>query len=332
MRRDPKSPLIIGFCLVASSTLADVSTEAGRELERFKDCDVCPEMIVLPMGSFMMGSQPGESTFGAVVENGVYRPVRDGEKVIVPSETPRHRVEIDIPIAMARTEVTYDQWMACVADGGCNGVVPPTQVINSGPLESIPPSDHFITISGTHPVTHINFHDIQSYIVWLNEKASTKAYRLPTEAEWEYAARAGSEGPYAQGDNITSDQANFSGRMTAGTPGELRPDLVSRPSAVPVEDLDAANAWGLRHMSGNVEEITMSCRTSRLPDWESASKFLARQYDIDGSLVSCGRVTRGGNFDSHVSHLRTARRGLAREDSQVSWLGFRVVKELKSGE
>ncbi len=109
------------------AALADAAlTTPGalRSLEVFKDCDACPEMIVMPPGAFMMGAKPGESRnrfdiYGKDATGGVRGP--DAVNII-PSEHPRHLVEMDIAYAIARNETTYAEWMACVADKGCSTI------------------------------------------------------------------------------------------------------------------------------------------------------------------------------------------------------------------
>ena len=111
---------------VLAASEGDVSYELanGRKvspLESFRECDVCPEMIVMPLGAFLMGAKPGESRnpFDIYGPNATGRMRGPDEINIIPSEHPRHRVEMDIPYAMAVNELTYAEWMACVEDGGC---------------------------------------------------------------------------------------------------------------------------------------------------------------------------------------------------------------------
>ncbi|WP_241239847.1 SUMF1/EgtB/PvdO family nonheme iron enzyme [Silicimonas algicola] len=91
-------------------------------LAQFQECDACPEMIVLPLGDFLMGGPPGESRQSLHLELGNIRPVNPDDPHISTSEGPVHRVEIDLPIAMSRNEVTFGEWSACVADGECGGM------------------------------------------------------------------------------------------------------------------------------------------------------------------------------------------------------------------
>ena len=126
----------------------------------FRDCDVCPEMVVVPAGSFLMGSPAGE---------------KDREA----NEGPQHRVTIARPFAVGKFDVTFAEWDACVAAGGCKHS----------------PSDTVSRRLYNFPVINVSWDDVTNeYLPWLSRKTG-KTYRLLTEAEWEYAARAGTTAP-----------------------------------------------------------------------------------------------------------------------------------------
>ena len=295
-------------------------------LEQFRECDVCPEMIVMPHGSFMMGAIPGESRnpfdfYAPVDAKGFLPRVRGPDEInIIANEHPRHRVEMDIPYAIARNEITHAEWMACVEGGGCSHV----------PDHRVLTLNGYIPLGPDHPAINVSYLDALEYVAWLNKQVGAQVYRLPTEAEWEYAARAGTETPFAQGEELTADQANFSGEGTEyllGRGQEPRvslPELVDRDMPVPVNELDAANAWGVRHMSGNVEELTQSC-------WSDEHLGLLRDsaYLANGDTQrSCRRVAKGGAFNTAMDDVRAARRFRPTEDFRDSNFGFRVVREL----
>lgn len=315
----------ICFLLGAIATTAQAQYRIAdgtqiTELEMFQECDVCPEMIVLPLGEFMMGGPIGDSINGLVMLDGKLARVEVGHPAIGADERPLHRVEIDIPIAMGRNEITYDQWMACVNDGGCGGHVPENIILHLNDA-----GKHVKTpVYGNHPVVDVSYRDALAYVEWLNEKVETDAYRLPTEAEWEYAARAGTQTRFAQGDELTSDQANFYGRGTERLSGIPRPDLLSRMIPVPVDALDAANAWGVRHMSGNINERTRSCYTDKYAEWATSSEWL-----LQSNVESCNRVSRGGAFNTGMDSVRVASRGSSVEDYRSQYSGFRVVRQMK---
>ncbi len=159
--------------------------------ERFSDCSVCPEMVVVPAGSFLMGSP-------------------SSEEERLDNEGPVHRVTIPQPFAVGRYEVTFDQWDACVSEGGCSHV----------------PHDAGWG-RGNRPVVNVNWHDAGEYVDWLSHKTG-KRYRLLSEAEWEYAARAGTRGPFHFGRTISTDQANYMGFYTYG--GAAREYIVEEPN------------------------------------------------------------------------------------------------------
>lgn len=310
------------FSIVATSASAQYRLAGGTEvgqLDEFQECDVCPEMIVLPLGKFLMGGPIGDSINGLVMVDGKLTMVEVGHPAIGADERPLHCVEIDLPIAFGKNEVTHDQWMACVGDGGCDGHIPDNVVLSVNEARERVET----TVGGSHPVIGVSYLDALAYVAWLNEKVGIDAYRLPTEAEWEYAARAGTQTRFAQGDELTSDQANFLGSGTEQLTGMDRPDLLSRRMPVPVDDLDAANDWGLRHMSGNVIEQTQSCYTEQYAGWSTSSEWL-RQSLIDG----CKRVSRGGGYNTAMDFVRVASRGSGREAYRSRYSGFRILRQM----
>jgi formylglycine-generating enzyme required for sulfatase activity len=144
--------------------------------DSFKDCPECPEMVMVPAGSFMMGSPVSE---------------RDHDK----DEGPQRKVTIARSIAVGKFEVTADEWDSCAAEGKCQ---------SSGQIAG----------RGKHPVVHVSWNDITNdYLPWLSRKTG-ETYRLLTEAEWEYATRAGTTTPFSTGPTITPEQANFNGNFT----------------------------------------------------------------------------------------------------------------------
>ena len=137
-------------------------------------------------------------------------------------EVPSHLVVVDLPIAMGRTEVTREEWAACVADGGCEAgqVIFPrrsisvaretrtvfrTQIHASG----FDFSTIHIPFTPRDPITGVTYPEMNDYVAWLNEKVGANIYRIPTEAEWEYAARAGTTTRFAQGETLSLSQANI---------------------------------------------------------------------------------------------------------------------------
>jgi formylglycine-generating enzyme required for sulfatase activity len=189
----------------ASSTVPpDPSEPVFEPGQTFRDCATCPELVVLPGGLFVMGS-PAEE-FGRAADEG-----------------PQREVSI-APLAVGKYEVTFAEWDACVADGGCGGFIPADRGWGRA----------------NRPVVGISWADAQSYLTWLNIKTGA-TYRLLSEAEWEYAARGGARTAYAFGDALTATQATFRARRTSPA-GEHE-----------------ANAFQLFDVHGNAAEWVEDC-------------------------------------------------------------------------
>lgn len=251
--------------------------------EGFRDCInyTCtrkgPEMVVVPAGSFMMGAPKGEE--------GYYE-----------DEGPRHKVTIRQPFAVGKFEVTFAEWDACVDDGGC---------------KHKPATDWG---RGDQPVMRVSWEDITNeYLPWLRKKTG-KDYRLLSEAEWEYVARAGTETPFWWGRSITTRQANYDGDYTygGGSKGE------DRKKTVPVKSFQP-NPWGLYQVHGNVDEWTEDCRNS---NYDNAP--------TDGSARTIGscsrRVLRGGSWIDVPRYLRSAIRNGLSPDGRNTFVGFRLSR------
>ena len=154
--------------------------DSHRVGRRFRDCSECPEMVVVPSGSFRMGSPSGEEG-------------RDND------EGPRHLVTIDYRFAVGVYEVTFSEWSGCVNSGGCGGYVPSDRGWGRG----------------NRPVINVSWEDAQSYVRWLSQKTG-HTYGLLSESEWEYVARAGTDTPFYFGSTISTAQANYDGNYTYG--------------------------------------------------------------------------------------------------------------------
>ena len=259
-------------------TFQAIVSADGQVGRRFHDCSQCPEMVVVPAGSFMMGA-PEE------------------EEDSRPHERPVHQVDFANAFAIGIHEVTFAQWDACVAAGGCDGYTP---VIF-----------HEEEARANRPVDAMNWQDAQNYAAWLSAHTG-ETYRLPSEAEWEYAARAGTQTPYHFGATISPDQANYTY------------DIGTVVGTVPVGSFPA-NAWGLHDVHGNVAEWTQDCYDPSQWTYDGAP--------TDGSAREEGdcakRVTRGGSRTDPPEELRSASRGLLwRADSRIGVNGIRVVREL----
>ncbi len=236
-------------------------------------------------------------------------------------EKPRYRVRVPYRLYMGETEVTFAQWDACADDGRCERYKPQT---NWG--------------RGEQPIMNVRWTEVQGYLAWLNDKAHIQpyapdAYRLPTEAEWEYAARAGSDGEFSLGPNnklpLRADTANYNTKYQyKGSPqGPWRERTVEVKS-----DPFKPNAWGLYHMHGNVWEWVQDCyneyeyqrRAQKSGGW------LANETSSgSGKNDNCtSGVLRGGSWINGPQHLRSAFRLRATTGFRVNDIGFRVARTL----
>ncbi len=206
----------------AGNARAEPASKKAATKQSFRDCSGCPLMVTLPAGEFMMGSPDGE-----IGRN--------------PDEGPQRRVTIAKPFAIGKHEVTFSEWDACVAKGGCKHK----------------PSDQGWG-RGSRPVINVSFEDAQQYVAWL-ASSTGKPYRLPSEAEWEYAARgttvaSASSKPFWTGDTISYKQANYDANFVYGS-GKIG---VYRQKTVDAGSLPR-NPFGLHEMSGNVWEWVADC-------------------------------------------------------------------------
>ncbi len=248
--------------------------------ETFRDCADCPEMVVIPAGSFMMGSPAGEA--------GRYD-----------DEGPRHRVTIPRAFALGKYEVTFAEWDACVRGGGC----------------SHRPMDLYWG-RGNRPVMNVNWDDAKEYMRWLSRKTG-RDYRLPSEAEWEYAARAGTTTATHFGYRISPSQANYNGNYSynGGPKGVYRQQTVAVGSF-------PANAFGLHDVHGNVWEWVEDC-------WNESYRG---RPPSDGSAWTTGtctpRVLRGGSWVYSVFDVRADYRFRNSTGYRDYDLGFRIARTL----
>jgi formylglycine-generating enzyme required for sulfatase activity len=241
-----------------------------------KDCSECPEMVVLPSGSFLMGSPPDPEPDPFSNE----KPKAIGK----PDEKPQRRVQLQ-GFAIGKYEVTQEQWFAVMGNNPSG---------NKG---------------RTLPVEQVSWDDIQQFIAKLNQKTGQK-YRLPSEAEWEYAARAGSTTEWSHG-NDESKLGNYAwyDRNSGGKTQVVGQKL--------------PNAFGLFDMHGNVWEWTQDCWHG---DYGGAP--------TDGSAWTTGcsgnyRVLRGGSWLNDPAILRSAIRYGVNPDGRNDIIGFRLARDLE---
>lgn len=209
-----------------------------------------------------------------------------------PSERPAHRVTIGVPFAIGKYEVTAEQWNACVETGGC-----PKISANNG------------NAPGT-PIRDVSWDDAQQYVKWLT-KTTGKPYRLPTEAEWEYAARAGTSSRFWWGEQMRPGNANC---KECGDPW-------SQDAPANVGSF-APNPFGLHDVVGSVWEWVSDC-------WHPSFKGApddGRPWDTPNCR---DRVIRGGSWRDGASYMPATTRFKYSASVRYSQNGFRVVRELK---
>ena len=247
---------------------------------RLRDCETCPQLVVVPLGSFMMGSP-------------------DSEWGRFNNEGPQRRVTIAEPFAVSVYEVTFGEWDACVNEGGCNGYQPHGEGWGRG----------------GRPVINVSWDDARAYVKWLSQRTG-KRYRLLSESEWEYVARAGTMEPFHTGATISADQANYDSSYTyvSGQKGRYRGRTVQVGTFSP-------NAFGLHEVHGNVWEWTQDCWNE---DYTGAP--------ADNRAWETGeceqRVLRGGSWGDVPWLLRSADRGKNEPGIRDPKIGFRIARTL----
>jgi formylglycine-generating enzyme required for sulfatase activity len=248
----------------------------------FRDVDApwCPELVVIPPGRFVMGSP-------------------DGEEERTNDEGPQHEVQIGYRFALGRYTVTFSEY-----DAFCEATGHP------------PPGDEGWG-RGRRPVIHVSWEDATAYCLWLTNRTG-KHYRLPSEAEWEYAARAGTTTPFWIGETISTAQVNYNGNSIYGTGsrGEFR------RKTVPVDAPGfPTNPFGLQHLHGNVWEWVQD-------SWHGSYRGAPSDGRAWVEEKHTQHVLRGGSWGSNARSLRAANRGWDAPGFRLSLAGFRVARIL----
>ena len=261
----------------AESELQRLERQPGAHL---RDCETCPQLVVVPAGSFMMGSP--DSEWGRFINEG-----------------PQRQVTITEMFAVGVYEVTFGEWDACVSAGGCNGYLPDGEGWGRG----------------GRPVINVSWDDARAYVQWLSERTG-KPYRLLSESEWEYVARAGTMEPFHTGATISADQANYDSSYTygSGQKGRYRGRTVQAGTFLP-------NGFGLHEVHGNVWEWTQDCWNEDYAGAPSDSR--ARET---GECEQ--RVLRGGSWGDVPWLLRSADRGKSEPGIRGPRIGFRVARAI----
>ncbi len=235
----------------------------------FRDCEQCPEMVVIPTGRFQMGDVSGAGI-------GYERPV--------------HRVTIEYPFAVGKYEVTFAEWDACVAAGGCS---------HRRDSEG----------RGTRPVNYVSWKDAQEYVQWLSRETG-KPYRLLSEAEWEYVARAGTTTTYWWGNALGTNKANCNG---CGSQWDNK-------RTAPVGSF-TANAFGVFDTAGNVWEWVEDC-------WHANYEGAPADGRAWTSEDCTYRVVRGGSWYDNPEFMRPAHRNRNNPGDRGNEDGFRLARTL----
>lgn len=277
--------------------------------ENFRDCPTCPEVVVIPAGSFTMGSPENE--------RGRYK-----------DEGPAHTVEIQASFAMGKFEVTLDQYQEFVRatereiSDGCSA----ESSANDGSWvmnDALSFQSPGFAQTGGHPVSCVSWNDAKAYTDWLSDKTG-QSYRLATEAEWEYAARAGSNEArhfgasyrdgckHGNGADRTARRAHDHWITAKCSDGHV--------ATAPVGSF-RANAFGLYDMIGNVWEWTEDC-------YSGSYAGSPRSQTAHVTSTCRSKVTRGGSWAAGPEMLRSAARSADVPTARYDMLGFRIVREL----
>ena len=282
---------------------------ADQQRSVFKHCADCPEMIALPAGEFQMGSAADER--GRLNDEATPRLVR-----------------IAKPFAIGRFEVTVGQFETFLKDTGlavdntCRVLIGTRHnvAIFSDPITSFRAPSHPTTPS--HPVGCIGWHEAQAYVAWLRRKTG-KPYRLPSEAEWEYAARAGTKTTYSFGLDHTQlcEYARFADLDSAFTWRNSCRSGVSERGPLPVGTLKP-NAWGLADVHGNVWEWTEDCWSVKADAMPSDGSPFMRPGSCEVGVV------RGGSWLTGSTQVRSAMRIPMPVNTRNENVGFRVSLSL----
>ena len=279
------------------------SPECGRQ-----DALSGPLMRVIPPGVFLMGSPPGELERGD-------------------NEGPQRRVRIEKAFALSVCEITVAQFSLFVdqtayqttAESGQGCWAWDAQPKRARPDKSVTWRSPGFSSSDRHPVVCVSYDDARAYIAWLNQRTGRR-YRLPSEAEWEYAARARTEQPFSTGACITTQQANFDDRVgyvDCPTSGETIAQTVPVGRYPP-------NAFGLHDMHGNVWEWVEDCGPGNYQGAPIDGRAWGGEDQEDCSI----RVVRGGGWDVGPEDLRSADRSGYTPVAAYFSLGFRLARDL----
>ena len=242
-----------------------------------------------PMGIDMVVINPGTGILGSP----------DSEEKRARFENPLRNTSISYKFEVSKYEITFDDWAKCLKDGGCAGHKPDDKEWGRG----------------KRPVIDVSFNDAKNFVKWLNKKTG-ETYRLLSEVEWEYVARAGQTGPFGTGNDISSKDANFDGKAPYGA-GAAGPYL---RKTQPVGQYEP-NAFGVYDMHGNVYEWVEDCWNA---DHTGAVGDGSPRTDGDCDF----RVMKGGSWVTHGYQARAAARIRYVTDYRYDDYGIRIARTL----
>ncbi|MEZ5757152.1 MAG: SUMF1/EgtB/PvdO family nonheme iron enzyme [Emcibacteraceae bacterium] len=265
--------------------LQGCSSGDDAQIQSIVDCDNCPEMVFIPAGEFMMGARPYDKN------------AFDWEQKL-------HRVVIEDGFYMGKYEVTFQQYMACVNDGGCSYSPPSSyDICKKNPFCSAFNRTEEVNVNRL-PVTGINLKDAMEYVAWLSQKTG-KEYLIPTEEQWEYAARGNTETIYWWGDEIGEGNA-----LCSGCSSKVDEDMPEHVGNY------APNHFGLYDVIGNAAELVMGCYNADL------------NLKPNPRIVSDCDLTaeRGGSWWDSWEWASLSARTIIKKTKRSEWNGFRVIR------
>jgi formylglycine-generating enzyme required for sulfatase activity len=306
----------MGSAALAAAPTKDIGVTAASRSPgtKFRDCSDCPEMVVIPAGSFTMGSPPWEE---------------DREDI----EGPQHQVTIGRAFAVGIAAVTREEYARFVSEtgrGGGDGC----RVFDAKQGKTIVTAgrdwrDPGIPQTERDPVVCVDWNDAHAFLAWLNGKVrrarqlpggSSGPYRLLTEAEWEYAARAGTTTRFWWGEEFSHEHANYGVDCPAPTCGPLIQGSDRWLYTSPVGSFPS-NPFGLHDMGGNAWQWVEDC-------YEDSYNGAPSDGTARTSCTRDIRVSRGGSWISRSRYMRAAARDRIGPDFRAGFLGFRVARTL----
>jgi formylglycine-generating enzyme required for sulfatase activity len=270
----------------AQAPASRLAQPRSKKRRSFRDCALCPEMVVVPPGRFIMGSPEDEERSGY-------------------NERPQRSESIRKAFAVGKYEVTFAEWDACVASGGCNGYKPADEGWGRG----------------KRPVINVSWNDAQAYVKWLSKRTG-KRYRLLSETEWEYAARGRTKGRY-------SNDAGPAELCRIANHADLSVDYREKNTScsdgvgkqTSVVGAYESNSFGLHDVHGNVWEWAADCYEVTL--------FKIPQHWTAWQKGECdSRALRGGSWRWDHAWVRSAVRFFGHSEDRSADVGFRVARGL----